>query len=129
MSSLSPGVKLPKMTTGEMIRGARERLRMSRVELAKRVGRDYTTIVKVEKNQRLPSAVLASRMELALSLTPGSLLNQLVRVKEKSNREREKKREIVYRSALTAEEIEKVLRRHEEAKSKRTSRSESGRTR
>lgn len=104
---------------GEMIRSARERLSMSRAELAKLVGRDYTTVVKVEKNQRLPSAVLASRMEQALSLKPGSVLNQLVQQKEKTNREREKKREIVYRSSLTAEEIEKVLRRHEEAKSKR----------
>ena len=119
MSSLCRGVKLPRMTTGEMIRSAREQLRMSRAELAKRVGRDYTTIVKVEKNQRLPSAVLASRMEQALSLKPGDLLNQLLQQKERTNREREKKREIVYRSALTAEEIEKVLRRHEEAKSKR----------
>ncbi len=119
MSSLCRGVKLPKMTTGEMIRSARERLSMSRAELAKLVGRDYTTVVKVEKNQRLPSAVLASRMEQALSLKPGSVLNQLVQQKEKTNREREKKREIVYRSSLTAEEIEKVLRRHEEAKLKR----------
>jgi DNA-binding XRE family transcriptional regulator len=117
LSSLCRGVKLPRMTMGEMIRSARERLRMSRAELAKRVGRDYTTIVKVEKNQRLPSAVLASRN--ALSLKPGDLLNQLLQQKERTNREREKKREIVYRSALTAEEIEKVLRRHEEAKSKR----------
>jgi hypothetical protein len=58
-------------------------------------------------------------MEQALSLKPGDLLNQLLQQKERTNREREKKREIVYRSALTAEEIEKVLRRHEEAKSKR----------
>lgn len=121
MSSLCRGVKLPRMTTGEMIRSARERLRMSRAELAKRVRRDYTTIVKVEKNQRLPSAVLTSRMEEALSLKPGDLLNQLLQQKERTNREREKKREIVYRSALSAAEIENVLRRHEEAKSKRTS--------
>ena len=123
MSSLCRGVKLPRMTTGEMIRAARERLRMSRAELAKRVRRDYTTIVKVEKSQRLPSAVLASRMEQALSLKPGDLLNQLLQQKERTNREREKKREIVYRSALTADEIENVLRRHEEAKSKHSSKS------
>jgi ribosome-binding protein aMBF1 (putative translation factor) len=107
------------MTTGEMIRSARERLRMSRAELAKRVRRDYTTIVKVEKNQRLPSALLASRMEEALSLKPGDLLNHVLQQKERTNQEREKKREIVYKSTLTASEIEKVLRRHEEAKSKR----------
>ena len=84
-------VKGEKMTVGAQIRRRRKELKMSVDELARRIGKDRSTVYRYENGDigNMPVEVLPSMIE-ALETTPQELLSSIVATSESLSKRAEK---------------------------------------
>lgn len=84
-------VKGEKMTVGAQIRRRRKELKMSVDELARRIGKDRSTVYRYENGDigNMPVEVLPSMIE-ALETTPQELLSSIVAASESLSKRAEK---------------------------------------
>lgn len=98
------------MTFAKRVRQRRKKLRLSQIELAKMAKVSPTWITKIEGGS-IPSIPIVLNIAKALKEDEEEFIKLVNEEKLKKDREMAKKRELIYHSPLSADEIEKILKR------------------
>lgn len=105
------------MKLGEIVKNKRKELNLSLRKLGEKAGVDPGWIAKIEKGE-LPSPIIAIKLARALSEDEDKFRDWVIKEKLDKRSEFDKKRELIYHSPLSAEEIEKILKKAENRKKK-----------
>lgn len=96
------------MKLGTLVRQRRKQRGLTQAALAKAIKLDPSSLARIERDERLPSLVVAARLIEALGLDREQVLEFLTRERTAKRTLVEKKRAVL-ESDLTAEDLETLL--------------------
>ena len=105
-------------TFGNKIRKLRESIPLTRQELSSQIHIDVSWISRIESNLAVPSITIATRLAQALRANEEEFKNWALEDKLKKEKEKQKKRDLVYHSPLSADDIEMILHKEIERRQK-----------
>ena len=97
------------MSPGDIVRGAREKVGWTRVELSEKVGIDPSAVSRIEAGERFPGAEVADTLESMLKLRKGMLSNAVIAEKKRRRERIRQLKQLIYESSLSVEEIRRKL--------------------